>query len=336
VKTPTYFSARQVPDNFSFRVPTAAPFSNPFMPELPCYHRLSAVATPTPSRHVIFNADDFGVTRGVNDGIIRAHRDGVLSSATLMATGAAFDDAVAQAKLNSSLGIGCHLVLVGEKSLSDAAAIPTLVDSRGNLPSSLPWFVAKVTAGHIRSEDIVTELRAQIQRICAAGIEPTHVDTHKHTHSHPRVMELVCRVANEFGINRIRKPIESWSDSWRSTRSGGKRTATQLVAASAVRVIGPRFQAIAKNYGMHSPGYFKGLAATGQIDAATLLFFIDSLETGTTEVMLHPGIYDLELAQTGTRLRIHRETEMNALIDPRVRAALLERGVRIMSYRELH
>lgn len=285
---------------------------------------------------MIFNADDFGVTRGVNDGIIRAHREGVLSSATLMGTGAAFDDAVGQAKLNSSLGIGCHLVLVGGKAVSDRGAVPTLVDSRGNLPASLPVFVAKVTAGHIRMQDIATELRAQIQKIRSAGIEPTHVDTHKHTHSHPRVMEIVCQVAKEFGINRIRKPVETLRDSWRSTYGRGTRAATQVVAASAVRMVAPLFQAIAEKYGMNSPDHFKGLAATGRIDAETLGHLIVSLEDGTTEIMLHPGLCDADLAQTGTRLRMHRETEMNALIDPRVRASLLERGVRIISYRELH
>ena len=285
---------------------------------------------------MILNADDFGVTRGVNDGIIRAHREGVLSSATLMGTGAAFDDAVTQAKRNPSLGIGCHLVLVGEKAVSDEGRVPTLVDSRGNLPASLSEFVLKVTAGHIRGQDIATELRAQIQKIRSAGIEPTHVDTHKHTHAHPRVMEIVCQVAKEFGIHRIRKPMEALRDSWRSTKGRGTRAATQVVAASAVRMVAPRFRAIAGKYGMNSPDHFKGLAATGQIDAETLLELVSSLEDGATEIMVHPGLYDADLAQTATRLRMQRETEMNALVDPRVRASLLERGVRIISYRELH
>ncbi len=285
---------------------------------------------------MIFNADDFGVTRGVNDGIIRAHREGVLSSATLMATGIAFDDAVAHAKRNPSLGVGCHLVLVGEKSVSDPREIPTLVDSTGRLPASLASFVAKVTARHIRRKDIATELRAQIQKIRAAGIEPTHVDTHKHTHAHPRVMEIVCQVAHELGISRIRKPIESFADSWRSTTALGKGAATQVVAASAVRMIRPRFEALAKKYGMRSPDHFKGLAATGEIDGEKLLNFVSFLEDGTTEIMLHPGLYDAELEKTGTRLRMHREREMNALTDPRVREALQKHGIRIISYRELH
>ncbi len=294
------------------------------------------MAHSTSNKLVIFNADDFGITRGVNEGIIRAHRDGVLSSTTLMATGAAFDQAIELAQANPSLGIGCHLVLVGERSVSVPSAIPTLADSSGNLPSSLPAFVAKVTAGQIRPDDIAAELRVQIQKIRNAGIEPTHVDSHKHTHAHPRVMEIVCKVASEFGISRIRNPIENFRDSLLLARSSGKGSAAQVLAASAVRTIGPRFRAISKKYGMRSPDYFKGIAATGQISGDALLRLIASLDDGSTEIMLHPGLYDADLEKTGTRLRMHRETEMNALVDPRVRAALLERDVRIISYRELH
>lgn len=305
-------------------------------PQAPCYHRLSAVTKENPTRKLILNADDFGATRGVNDGIIRAHRDGILSSATLMAGGAAFDDAVAQAKANPSLGIGCHLVLVGEKCVSEPASIPSLADADGQLPTSLPAFVARVTSGAIRGDDIARELRAQIEKIRAAGIEPTHVDTHKHTHAHPRVMEMVCRVAKELGISRIRKPVEDLGDSWSSTESGRAASATQVVAAAVVKTIGPSFRATAEKYGMSFPDSFRGLAATGRIDEATLTQIIRTLEDGTTEIMLHPGLSDDDLKKTGTRLLMHRELEMNALLDEGVRRAIAECGVRIITYRELH
>jgi chitin disaccharide deacetylase len=291
---------------------------------------------PNSMKQVILNADDFGLTTGVNEGIIRAHRDGILSSTTLMANGLAFDDAVERAKENPKLGVGCHLVLIGGRCVAPPNQIPTLVDPDGNLPATLPAFVTKVTSGRIRADDIATELRAQIEKIRRASIDPSHVDTHKHAHAHPRVLSIVCRVAKELGINRIRQPIESFRDSWVTTASDRKGTTTQVVAAAAVRSIAPRFRATLKKYELTTPKHFLGLAMTGQMGPETLKRMIESLGDDTTEIMFHPGINDDALAQTGTRLLMQRELELQALTDPGVRHALSERGIRIISYRELH
>jgi chitin disaccharide deacetylase len=253
-----------------------------------------------------------------------------------MANGDAFEHAVELAQSNPELGVGCHLVLISGKSVAPAGEVRSLVDRNGNLPASLPSFVAKVTSGKIRTDDIATELRAQIQKIRASGIEATHVDTHKHTHAHPRVLNVVCRVAKECGISRIRQPIESFRNSWRTTASDRKGTSTQVVAAAAVRSIAPKFRATLKKFGMTTPKHFLGLAMTGQVGPATLRGMIESLEDGTTEIMFHPGVYDDALAETGTRLLMQRELELQALLDPAVRDTLAQRGVRIISYRELH
>src|ERR1700677_2331171 len=126
-------------------------------------------------KELILNADDFGLTRGVNEGIVSAHQDGILTSATLMATGPAFDDAVERALANPSLGVGCHLVLVGGKAVSPPAEIPSLADAAGKMPESLPAFVAKISTGKINPGEVERELRAQIKKIRPAGVERTHV-----------------------------------------------------------------------------------------------------------------------------------------------------------------
>lgn len=282
------------------------------------------------TRQLILNADDFGLTKGVNDGIIRAHREGILTSATLMANGDAFAHAVEQALGNPSLGVGCHLVLVGGKAVAPPHEIPSLADSGGRLPASLGALVARVSAGRIRRADIERELRAQIEKIQCAGISPTHLDTHKHTHAHPRVLDALGRVAQEFGITRIRKPIERLRDSW-----AGKAPVGQLVAASAARTISRKFRALSLKYGLRSPENFLGLASTGGVSAAALRRLIDTLPEGQTEIMLHPGICDADLIQTGTRLRKERELEMNALVDPDVKRAVVAKGIQLITYREL-
>ena len=144
-------------------------------------------------KHLILNADDFGMTLGVNQGIIRAHRDGILTSATLMANGLAYDDAVVQAKTVPELGVGCHLVLIGGKAVAPLKQVRSLADADGNLPQSLASFVARLSAGLIRTGAIEHEFRAQIEKIRSSGIAVTHLDTHKHTHAHPKGMEALAR-----------------------------------------------------------------------------------------------------------------------------------------------
>jgi chitin disaccharide deacetylase len=287
-------------------------------------------------KQLILNADDFGMTLGVNEGIIRAHREGILTSATLMANGQAFDDAVERARANKELGVGCHLVLVGGKCVATKDRVASLVDAGGNLPDSLPVFVAKISSGIIRTEEIERELRAQIGRVRAAGIEPTHLDTHKHTHAHPRVMEALGKVAKECGIARVRKPIENLRDSWETSQAGGQGVSLQILAAGAVRAIAPQFTAISRRYGLLSPDHFLGLAMTGQLSPTVLRGVIGTVVDGTTEIMLHPGICDADLARSGSRLQKQREDELQGLLDPGVRSAVTERGIRLISYRELN
>jgi hopanoid biosynthesis associated protein HpnK len=286
-------------------------------------------------KELIVNADDFGLTRGVNEGIIRANREGILTSATLMANRRAFEDAVERAKQNPQLGVGCHLALVGGRAVAPPEKIPSLADRDGRLPSSIGLLMAKLNSGMVRTKDIEAEFRAQIEKICRAGIQPTHLDTHKHSHAHPRVMAALGRVAREFGITRVRKPVENLRDSWRTNRSEGAGRFKNLMVAATVRIVALRFNAISREYGLRSPDHFLGLALTGRLSGAALCRLIDTLPDGRTEIMVHPGICDAELAATGSRLQTQRQTELDGLLDPEARKSVAKRGVRLVSYREL-
>ena len=135
-------------------------------------------------RRLIINADDFGLTAGVNRGILEAHGHGVVTSATLMATGAAFEDAVAIAHANPALGVGCHIVLTDGTPVSPPKSIPTLIGSDGkNFRPSLVDFIQALLRGAIREDDLEREAVAQVQKLQCAGINVTHLDTHKHTHT---------------------------------------------------------------------------------------------------------------------------------------------------------
>ncbi len=287
-----------------------------------------------PMINLIINADDFGLTPGVNEGIIQAHRKGILTSATLMANGGAFEDAVARAKGTPSLGVGCHLVLVGGRAISPPAEIPTLVGPDGALPSSLQTLVSRLALGCVYVADVEREIRAQILKVRNAGIEPTHLDTHKHTHVHPKVMAALCRVAREMGLLRVRNPSERLRDLWRTAPPGGPSWKA-LSRDAAVWTAEPWFQSLARKYGLQSPDNFLGLGMTGRLDSASLSRLILTLREGYTEIMVHPGICDADLARTGSRLQEHRELELEALLSLDARQAVESRGARLISYRDL-
>ena len=157
-------------------------------------------------KHLVVNADDFGFTPDVNQGIEDAHRRGILTATTLMANGAAFDDAVERARLNPSLDIGCHLVLIGGSSLVTGKPFP----------DSVPRLMAALASGQLRPYD---ELKAQIRKILDAGIRPTHLDTHKHTHLAPPVLDAVARLAAGIRDPLGAPPLRFPSDSRRRCRA---------------------------------------------------------------------------------------------------------------------
>jgi predicted glycoside hydrolase/deacetylase ChbG (UPF0249 family) len=164
---------------------------------------------------LILNADDFGLTPGVNRAIVELHRAAALSSATLMATGAAFKDAAALAHANPALGVGCHIVLTDGDPAAPPESIPTLLDpDRRSLRPKLTDFVRDLLLGRIDEGDIEREAAAQIRKLQQAGITVTHLDTHKHTHMFPQVTRPLLRVAEAHNIRAIRSPFEarwSWS-----------------------------------------------------------------------------------------------------------------------------
>ncbi|HEV2387450.1 MAG TPA: hopanoid biosynthesis-associated protein HpnK [Candidatus Acidoferrales bacterium] len=289
-------------------------------------------------RRLIVNGDDFGYTRGVNAGIVRAYRHGILTSTTLMATGEAFEDAVRLALENPGMGVGAHLVLVGGKAVTPPEKIPSLADPTGRLPGTPAALVARLALGRMKQADLEAEIAAQIGRIRAAGIRPTHVDTHKHTHFYPGVMKAVARMASEFGIDAVRKPYENLRTllGRGGAKSGRARGQFPRSLAAATAGIGHgRFRRLAAARGLRTPDYFCGIRWTGSLSPAALLRILERLPEGTTEMMCHPGLHDDDLERARTRLKRERQQELEALTAPEVVRAASERGILLISYREL-
>jgi len=289
-------------------------------------------------KRLIVNGDDFGLTHGVNTGIVRAYKEGILTSATLMANGDAFEGAVELACANPGLGVGCHLVAVGGRPVASATQIPSLVNNDGMLPATFFQLLVKLSYGAVPDKDIECEFRAQIDRIIASGITPTHLDSHKHSHTHPRVMRALARVAREFAITCIRNPFEGLLT--RTTIGPAARARCrvylkQYAMSTAVAPYARRFKRIAAEYELRVPENFRGARLTGLLDCHAICGLIETLTEGTTELMCHPGVYDEELERVATRLKRERQREVDALTELAVRRSIDECGVKLISYAEL-
>jgi hopanoid biosynthesis associated protein HpnK len=260
---------------------------------------------------LILNADDFGLTAGVNRAVAELHRAGVLTSATLMARAAATEEAIAIARSMPTLGVGCHVVLVdGEPVLSPRRDIPNLADPVSErFRPSLGGFLERLLTGRIRSSEIEAETAAQIALLQSKGVVLTHIDTHKHVHIFPAVLRPVLRAARAAGIHAVRNPFEpAWS-----RRTTPHAPWMRRAEVSLLRLWEPAFRRIVAEEGFTTTDGALGVLATGTLDAAALSSLLRNLPAGTWELVTHPGYNDADLAQAHTRLLASRETERLAL-----------------------
>lgn len=268
-------------------------------------------------KRLVVNADDFGYTRDVNLGIIDAHEKGILTAATLMANGVAFEHAVALAKERERLDIGCHLVLVGGRSL---------IGDQASLPRSVPELLSSLAFRRINP---YAELKAQVERIIAAGLRPTHLDTHKHTHLAFPILDAVARLSEEYKIRWVRRPFDF-------PLSGGHPVPWSKRAVSkSLQVLRNRFHARLSQHGCRTTDYFAGFQLTGFLRTEELVSLLRALPQGVTEFMCHPGYCTDELRASPTRLKESREAELSALIAPEVRQVLNESSIELVRYRDL-
>ncbi len=261
---------------------------------------------------LIVNADDFGLTRGINLAIAELHAAEVVTSATLMATGPAFQHAVELAHRNPMLGVGCHIVLTDGIPVSSPETIPTLLGEDGrSFRPSLNDFLRAVLTGKINANELEQEIIAQIQMLQRAGIRASHLDTHKHTHVLPQIARALLAAAEKTGVPAVRNPFE---EPW-SLRLG-QASRLRVLAVAGARLFHRRFLALPqfRNGSVRTTDGTLGISATGHLNVYTLRQMIAALPNGTWELVCHPGYSDRDLESIHTRLRDSREIERKALL----------------------
>ena len=276
-------------------------------------------------RRVIINADDFGVSSAVNRAVIKGWQEGVLTSASLMVTGAACDEAVDLARQNPGLQVGLHLTLVQGKSVLQQGGFPALTDREGNFPNDsvlagMRMFFVKALHRQLRNE-----IEAQIEKFIATGLPLSHIDGHLNIHMHPTVFCILCPLLAKYDIRTFRLSRERLGSELRIDRNRllGKATDAFIFGRLA-----DRCRAELKIRRVDFASEVKGLLNSGRITEEYLLKALDSLQPGTTEIYLHPAEAD------NPEMPGYLQTdELAALLSSRVKERLGSPGIILCNYR---
>jgi hopanoid biosynthesis associated protein HpnK len=277
-------------------------------------------------RRAIFSADDFGLSLAVNEGVERAHRAGLLSTASLMVAGDAAADAIRRARAMPALRVGLHLVVIEGPAVLPPADIAALVDGDGQFPSDQLGLGLRYAFSRTARAQLAREVAAQFRAFAASGLPLDHANAHKHMHLHPLVGRLLIEAGAAHGLRAIRIPAEPAAV---MTALG----VPQGPGARALLAWTRLLRAQAQRAGLRTNDHVFGLAWSGGMTEARLLRLVPRLPPGLSDIYFHPaagrdGLLD--------RLMPHydHEGEMAALLSPALRAAVAQGGIEQTTYGE--
>lgn len=289
-------------------------------------------------RRLIVNADDFGLTPGVNRAILEAHERGILTSTTLMANSSAFGEAAKMVASAPRLSVGCHVMLVDGEPLLDPAQVPSLVVNNHDairFRHGFGEFALCALRHKLSAEQITAEATAQIRKLQRAGLHVSHLDTHKHTHILFSVLEPLLRAAQACSVHAIRNPFPPLRPLGLAHLLRRPRLWKRYSGLKFLRRGAEKFRrTVAAAEMVTTDGTF-GMVVTGTLDERLFKAILGGIPPGTWEFVCHPGYNDRDLAGVRTRLRESRAQELNLLTSPEARQILEKNGVELTSYREL-
>ena len=274
----------------------------------------------------VVNADDFGLSPSINEGIERACKHGILRSASLMPNGEGFDDAIDRVKQIPELGVGIHLSLVGERPVAPAHELRGLVDCDGRLPASYADFARGYLSRRFTLREARREMEAQITRVLDAGIRPTHLDSHQHVHLLPGLLDLTLDLAQANQISVVRAAYDRAVFS-RTLASGRGLQLGVLIFLSALA------RGRIRRRGLHCAGFFHGLAVSGHLDTQALCGILSRLGHGVNEIMCHPG-FETPALRRRYAWGYKWETEAEALGSGAAKKLVERRGISLRSFAE--
>jgi hopanoid biosynthesis associated protein HpnK len=276
-------------------------------------------------KQLIVNADDFGLTAGVNRGILQAFQDGIVTSASLLVTGHAFDEAVALARQNPKLDVGLHLALVEERAVLGRDALPTLVDETGRFPRTSAEFIRRAVLRRISWQEVEREIAAQIALFQKTGLGLSHLNSHQHLHMFPPVFQIVSRLARGMDNVWIRNSTGPWRKS-PDVRMGRwvQRLGLNLTCVSAQALLGLRVPQM--------PDGMYGFEVGGCLTRSALEQILRKIPDGLYELICHPGEDDADTRRRYGHWGYRWAEELEALTAPETRVVVKEQGIALTSF----
>jgi predicted glycoside hydrolase/deacetylase ChbG (UPF0249 family) len=275
-------------------------------------------------KRLVVTADDAGLHPGMTAGALAAHRRGIVTAVAVAPVGEAFEDAVERLRDAPGLEVGIHWVLVGERPLSPAREVPSLLGRDGALLPSFRAFVRRYFLGGIDLAQIEREMRRQLERLLATGLPVVHANSHQHLHALPAIFAVACRLAEEHGIRWLRVPREPRAPL--HTRRGIEMCVLNAFGRRAKRRLPPSGRVTALEA-------TAGLTVAGHLTVERLQQEL-LLVRGSTELVCHPGVGDGDLAAR-YRWGYCWEAETAALCDSRLPVWLREAGIELTSFSRL-
>ena len=275
---------------------------------------------------LVVNADDFGLTQGINNGIVAAHRKGILTSASMMACGKAFDHAIDLLSSVPQLDLGVHLTLVEENPIEDCNRIPSLVTTDGNFKPSAASFTRDYFRGRINPREVILEFESQIKKLAAAGISISHIDSHQHIHMLPGIFRIVTKIAWAHHIPIIRVPYE---------RIKGYMLRRPAMVPRLVQLMVLNYFCRRANLDKRvTTDHFVGFFHSGRLTTNALKLLLSGLpDTGYCELICHPGWQDQKSPYRHWNYTWDKEFE--ALTDPDIKMMIKTNQIDLSSFSAL-
>jgi hopanoid biosynthesis associated protein HpnK len=282
------------------------------------------------ARRLIVNADDFGASEEVNEAVIHAYNEGVLTSASLMVTGAAFEQAVKLAKENPGLAVGIHLVTVVGRSALPHSEIPSLVDHHGNFSNNPTAAGLKYYFSPQARRELRRELAAQFEKFHSTGLPLSHIDGHLHLHVHPVIFNIALELGSRYGARRMRVPVEERQLALGFDRRDSMRKAIHTILFGGLAW---HMKKKLRARGFTFPGRVYGNLQSGRMSEQYFLYVLDNLSADTSEIYFHPASYsDDKLLNADER---QCSIEFEALTSNRVKRRVEELGLVLTTYLEI-
>ena len=274
---------------------------------------------PETAQRLIVNADDFGLSPSVNEAVIRAHCDGILTTASLMVNEPGFDEAARLAKRHPQLGVGLHLTLVAGHAALSPQQIPGLLNTRGEFSRRAVATGFRYFFNSRLREQLRAEIRAQFEKFHATGLPLDHVNGHLHLHLHPAVFGILMEEADHVGIRRLRLTRDCLSRSRRMTRG---RWFYRVSHALIYEWLSQRARAPLRQHRIKHAEISFGLLQHAHVNEKYILKLLTNLPSGDSELYSHPSLDEFK-------------HEFDALVSPRVKALVHDRGIQLIRYQDL-